>query len=55
VLFSHPKEFTPVCTTELGYMAGLKDEQGRLSDIGDPSLSIASSTTCCRAGRARHV
>src|ERR1700761_2750511 len=41
VLFSHPKSFTPVCTTELGYMASIEPEfaKGGVKVIG---LSVDS-------------
>ena len=41
VLFSHPKDFTPVCTTELGYMAGIEAEFTR-RDTKIIALSIDS-------------
>jgi thioredoxin-dependent peroxiredoxin len=52
VLFSHPKDFTPVCTTELGYMAKIKPEFDRR---GVKILGLSVDATEDHEGWARDI
>jgi thioredoxin-dependent peroxiredoxin len=52
VLFSHPKDFTPVCTTELGYMARIKPEFERR---GVKIIGLSVDSTADHEGWARDI
>ena len=52
VLFSHPKDFTPVCTTELGYMASIKPEFDRR---GVKIIAVSVDSTGDHAGWAKDI
>ena len=52
ILFSHPKDFTPVCTTELGYMARLKPE---FDKRGCKIIGLSADPVSDHAGWAKDI
>jgi thioredoxin-dependent peroxiredoxin len=52
VLFSHPKDFTPVCTTELGYMAKIKPEFDKRNV---KIIGLSADTTSDHEGWAKDI
>jgi len=52
VLFSHPKDFTPVCTTELGYMARIKPEFDRRNV---KIIGLSADPVASHAGWAKDI
>src|SRR5437879_13286246 len=52
VLFSHPKDFTPVCTTELGYMARIKPD---FDQRGVKVIGLSVDATADHARWARDI
>jgi len=52
ILFSHPKDFTPVCTTELGYMAKIKPE---FDKRGVKIIGVSIDSTGDHEGWARDI